>query len=92
MNSLIQRASTQRFKLLLKAPYSTSNEGQLLAQRLKVTPTATPKPLIPLNKLVFGQAFTDHMLTIDWSASKGNVFPFSKAFFFYTKIERIWSV
>ena len=29
------------------------------------------KPKPPVNKLAFGKVFTDHMLTIDWSKSKG---------------------
>ena len=35
---------------------------------------ATPeqlKPKPPVSSLVFGKHFTDHMLTIDWSATKG---------------------
>jgi branched-chain amino acid aminotransferase len=33
---------------------------------LIIKPTQNPKPLLPNNQLVFGQSFTDHMLTIEW--------------------------
>jgi branched-chain amino acid aminotransferase len=72
MSAARLRAAPLSSKLL--KPYSTaSNEGQLSVQKLKISQTLSPKPLIPLNKLVFGQAFTDHMLTADWSASKGSL-------------------
>ena len=38
---------------------------------LEITLTKKPQPKPDNEKLVFGHHFTDHMLTIDWSASKG---------------------
>ena len=38
---------------------------------LDVSLTRKPKPKPDNDKLVFGHHFTDHMLTVDWSASTG---------------------
>ena len=38
---------------------------------LAITKTTTPKPLVPLEELVFGRSFTDHMLSIEWTAGQG---------------------
>ncbi|EXJ58604.1 branched-chain amino acid aminotransferase [Cladophialophora yegresii CBS 114405] len=39
--------------------------------KLDVTKTITPKALVPNQDLVFGRTFTDHMLSIEWTASQG---------------------
>lgn len=39
--------------------------------RLTVTRNPNPRPPPPSSSLVFGQVFTDHMLTIPWSANHG---------------------
>ncbi|KAG9233026.1 branched-chain-amino-acid aminotransferase [Amylocarpus encephaloides] len=39
--------------------------------KLSITRTTTPKELVPANELVFGKTFTDHMLSIEWTASDG---------------------
>ncbi|QKX56334.1 uncharacterized protein TRUGW13939_03435 [Talaromyces rugulosus] len=39
--------------------------------KLTITPTTAPKELIPNKELVFGKTFTDHMLSIEWTASEG---------------------
>jgi len=38
---------------------------------LKITRNTQPKPTPPNSSLVFGRVFTDHMLTIKWSALNG---------------------
>lgn len=43
----------------------------LTASEISITRRNVLKELSPLPKLVFGQTFTDHMLTIDWTATKG---------------------
>ncbi|CRG85449.1 branched-chain amino acid aminotransferase [Talaromyces islandicus] len=43
--------------------------------KLSITPTTTPKELTPNKELVFGKTFTDHMLSIEWTASKGWLAP-----------------
>jgi branched-chain amino acid aminotransferase len=39
--------------------------------KLQITNTTSPKDVIPHNQLVFGKAFTDHMLSLEWTASDG---------------------
>ncbi|KAL1965136.1 hypothetical protein VTN77DRAFT_6049 [Rasamsonia byssochlamydoides] len=43
--------------------------------KLTVTKTTTPKELIPPEQLVFGRTFTDHMLSIEWTATDGWLAP-----------------
>lgn len=38
---------------------------------LEVTLTETPRPKPKDDELLFGHNFTDHMLTIEWSAQRG---------------------
>ncbi|KAL8697166.1 MAG: hypothetical protein Q9201_007275, partial [Fulgogasparrea decipioides] len=38
---------------------------------LTITKTTTPKSLVPPEELVFGRTFTDHMLSVEWTASSG---------------------
>lgn len=45
--------------------------AELSSKSIKVSITKTPKPLTPLKDLVFGRTFSDHMLTIEWTATKG---------------------
>ncbi|MCJ1295973.1 hypothetical protein MMC34_007538 [Xylographa carneopallida] len=39
--------------------------------QLSITRSTTPKQLLPPEELVFGRTFTDHMLSIEWTASQG---------------------
>ncbi|KAJ5570401.1 uncharacterized protein N7459_009831 [Penicillium hispanicum] len=41
------------------------------ASKLTVTKTSTPKELTPPQELIFGKTFTDHMLSIEWTATAG---------------------
>lgn len=41
------------------------------ASSLTIEKTATPKQLTPNEELVFGKHFTDHMLTMEWTAADG---------------------
>lgn len=43
----------------------------LQTSRLEITHTTSPKPVPASSTLVFGQTFTDHMLTIKWSKANG---------------------
>lgn len=58
--------------------YSIQSSEDAIAQlpgidpsTLTVTKTTTPKTLLPPEELVFGRTFTDHMLSIEWTASAG---------------------
>ncbi|ODQ79013.1 hypothetical protein BABINDRAFT_146893 [Babjeviella inositovora NRRL Y-12698] len=48
-----------------------SSLAPLDASKVQITKTTTPKAKLPKEELVFGQSFTDHMLTIEWTAEKG---------------------
>ncbi|KAB8437357.1 hypothetical protein FH972_025037 [Carpinus fangiana] len=41
------------------------------ASKLEITKTTSPKEPRPANELIFGRNFTDHMLSIEWTASDG---------------------
>ncbi|ORY06491.1 aminotransferase [Clohesyomyces aquaticus] len=43
--------------------------------KLTVQKTTTPKDLLPPEELVFGRNFTDHMLSLEWTASQGWLAP-----------------
>nr|KAJ3420372.1 branched-chain-amino-acid aminotransferase [Polyrhizophydium stewartii] len=53
------------------AAASSDSPAPLSAKRIQVQLTKDPKKMLPLNQLVFGQTFSDHMLTAEWTASKG---------------------
>lgn len=63
-------------------PYSIQSQEEEIAQlpdinpdALSITRTATPKQVLPPEELVFGRTFTDHMLSIEWTASQGWLAP-----------------
>lgn len=43
----------------------------LSASKLVIEPSASPKPIPDASTLVFGQTFTDHMLTCKWNIERG---------------------
>ncbi|KDQ63857.1 hypothetical protein JAAARDRAFT_29904 [Jaapia argillacea MUCL 33604] len=49
----------------------SSSLPDIQASRLQLSPTGSPKSLPQASGLVFGHTFTDHMLTIPWSAASG---------------------
>lgn len=51
--------------------YSTRKMAEMDASKLTITKTTTPKELTPPKELVFGNKFTDHMLTCEWTAQDG---------------------
>ncbi|KAI4240568.1 MAG: hypothetical protein L6R40_005056 [Gallowayella cf. fulva] len=67
-----------RLNWQLRRPYSIQSQEDAIAKlpnidpsTLSITKTTTPKELVPPEELVFGRTFTDHMLTIEWTASQG---------------------
>ncbi|KAI9677058.1 MAG: Mitochondrial branched-chain amino acid (BCAA) aminotransferase [Caeruleum heppii] len=54
---------------------STPKLADIDASQLSVTKTTTPKDLVPPEELVFGRTFTDHMLSLEWTASQGWLSP-----------------
>ncbi len=55
-----------------------SGKSKIDLSATRVTLTKTPTALPPAKDLVFGRCFSDHMLTIPWSASKGWAAPVSR--------------
>ena len=43
----------------------------LQAAAIKISRTATPKPKVANEKLVFGATLSDHILEVDWTHDKG---------------------
>ncbi|KAK4513753.1 uncharacterized protein ATC70_005759 [Mucor velutinosus] len=54
------------------------------AQKLEIQTNKQLKPLIPESELVFGKHFTDHMISIEWTAQNGWAAPSIKP---YGKLE-----
>ncbi|KAL5362803.1 aminotransferase [Aspergillus floccosus] len=52
-------------------PMSASQAAGVDPSKLTITKTTTPKELTPAKDLVFGKTFTDHMLSIEWTAANG---------------------
>ncbi|PLB34005.1 branched-chain amino acid aminotransferase, cytosolic [Aspergillus candidus] len=51
-------------------PAAASQAG-LDPSKLEITKTSTPKEITASENLIFGKTFTDHMLSIEWTASDG---------------------
>ena len=52
--------------------YSTSTIlADIDASLIKTTLSAKPKTIPPNKNLVFGQTFSDHMLSVEWTAQSG---------------------
>ncbi|KAM7431193.1 branched-chain-amino-acid aminotransferase [Porites harrisoni] len=48
-----------------------STDSDIKYDRLVVEPIKSPKPKPDVNSLVFGAEFTDHMLSVEWTAENG---------------------
>ncbi|KAF2862742.1 branched-chain amino acid aminotransferase II [Piedraia hortae CBS 480.64] len=48
--------------------------------KLQITKTTTPKDVLPNHKLVFGHTFTDHMISLEWTAKDGWLAPHIKPY------------
>lgn len=67
---------SQRWSSTLRAP--DADDPRLSAidiSQLKIDNTTTPKTVTPNAELVFGRAFTDHMLSLEWIAKTGWLAP-----------------
>ncbi|EWC44335.1 cytosolic branched-chain-amino-acid aminotransferase [Drechslerella stenobrocha 248] len=54
---------------------SSSGTPDLDASKLTIETTATPKPLLDPKELIFGRTFSDHMLSVEWTAQDGWLAP-----------------
>ncbi|TKA81437.1 Branched-chain-amino-acid aminotransferase, mitochondrial [Cryomyces minteri] len=59
---------TARFTAL---PKDIQQLQKIDPSKLSISKTTTPKELTPPEELVFGRTFTDHMLSLEWTASQG---------------------
>ncbi|KAJ2398984.1 branched-chain-amino-acid transaminase bat2, partial [Coemansia sp. RSA 2531] len=51
--------------------HASSRLDDIRAAALQKTLTTAPKALVAKEKLVFGHTFSDHMLTVEWTAKGG---------------------
>ncbi|CAI4539862.1 CDA_G0025260.mRNA.1.CDS.1 [Saccharomyces cerevisiae] len=65
---MLQRHSLKLGKFSIR---TLATGAPLDASKLKITRNPNPSKPRPNEELVFGQTFTDHMLTIPWSAKEG---------------------
>ncbi|KAI9140596.1 aminotransferase [Paraphysoderma sedebokerense] len=76
-NTLLPRLGLRRNSPFVKSlrHLSSSTEpaklSELSSSALRVSRTTNPKPLVPVKDLVFGRTFTDHMFSVEWTATKG---------------------
>ncbi|EPS42884.1 hypothetical protein H072_3109 [Dactylellina haptotyla CBS 200.50] len=58
---------------LLARCYSAQPKGtpDIDASALTIEKTTAPKPLLDAKDLIFGRTFTDHMLSVEWTAQDG---------------------
>ncbi|KAF3931464.1 hypothetical protein ABW19_dt0203839 [Dactylella cylindrospora] len=71
------RWNTQWTPLLAQRFYSTQPKGtpDIDVSKLTVEATNSPKKLLDSKDLIFGRNFTDHMLTVEWTAQDGWLAP-----------------
>ncbi|KAL4939766.1 hypothetical protein BDV06DRAFT_198119 [Aspergillus oleicola] len=69
------RVQNVRAHRLWQRPFSATPAAfelaRLDASKLTTRKTTTPKELLPSKDLVFGKNFTDHMLSVEWTAEDG---------------------
>ncbi|KAJ2888856.1 branched-chain-amino-acid transaminase bat2 [Coemansia asiatica] len=70
-NTLGIRSFHGTLRARLAADTAPASLAGIRAANLQKTLTTTPKPLLPKEELVFGHSFSDHMLTVNWTASAG---------------------
>lgn len=69
---LAQSQHRRGYAAPLKAPDADDSKlKQLDPSALEIQHTTTPKSTLPHEQLIFGRNFTDHMLSIEWTASSG---------------------
>ncbi|TLD34459.1 branched-chain amino acid aminotransferase [Venturia nashicola] len=69
----ITSLATQRCRrwYSIHADHAETKAHEIDPTKLSITKTTTPKDILPKEELVFGHTFTDHMLSIEWTASEG---------------------
>ncbi|KAK4915806.1 hypothetical protein LTR28_013503 [Elasticomyces elasticus] len=73
---LYTQSGRRTFATQLQADDATDPRLQAIdPSQLSISKTTTPKDLVPNEELVFGRTFTDHMLSLEWTASEGWLAP-----------------
>ncbi|EON61196.1 branched-chain amino acid aminotransferase [Coniosporium apollinis CBS 100218] len=76
--AFLRHIAAQRCRRAYSLQIDTESDPKLAGiepSKLSVAKTTTPKDLLPPEELVFGRNFTDHMLSIEWTASEGWLAP-----------------
>lgn len=68
-------AQRWRRQYSIHADHAAEKNLKIEPDKLSITKTTTPKDLVPNHELIFGHSFTDHMLSIEWTASEGWLSP-----------------
>ncbi|KAI1078882.1 branched-chain amino acid aminotransferase [Whalleya microplaca] len=74
-SSVLPATQISRWYSIKPEAASTAKQLDLDPTKLSITKTTSPKTLTDPAKLVFGREFTDHMLTIEWTATDGWLAP-----------------
>ncbi|KIW10409.1 branched-chain amino acid aminotransferase [Exophiala spinifera] len=79
---LLLSPASRHFSLSRRRPEALALDDDLHSKlpgidpsKVEITNTITPKALVANQDLVFGRTFTDHMLSIEWTASQGWLAP-----------------
>ncbi|KIL71084.1 hypothetical protein M378DRAFT_509788 [Amanita muscaria Koide BX008] len=68
----IVRGNNQQLTMfLLRTARRYSTAADINVSKLQLSRTSNPRPIPPASSLVFGETFTDHMLTIPWNIQSG---------------------
>ncbi|KAK4636211.1 Branched-chain-amino-acid aminotransferase, cytosolic [Fulvia fulva] len=68
----VGQAQKRQYSTPLRAPDASDPRLSAIdVSQLSITKTASPKPITPNEELVFGRAFTDHMMSLEWTATDG---------------------
>jgi branched-chain amino acid aminotransferase len=68
-NMLSSRSLTKKWLPIAKMQFRSLSK--LSSTALQIQKTTSPKQRLPNDKLLFGQTFSDHMMTVEWTAAKG---------------------
>lgn len=69
-------SQTRRHQSTLQAPDALDPKLTAIdVSALEISNSITPKTITPNEELVFGRTFTDHMLSLEWTASEGWLAP-----------------
>ncbi|KAF2267127.1 branched-chain-amino-acid aminotransferase [Lojkania enalia] len=70
LSASVRRRSSRAYSIHANASVGTGIQN-IDPSKLSITNTTTPKQLLPPEELIFGRNFTDHMLSLEWTASQG---------------------